>query len=63
MQDWQWEKEGKQLEQKLTALLGRFKGFRPPGAGLLWGVLLVLLLLGGSSSFYQVGTEERNNFV
>jgi len=58
MQDWQWEREGKQLEQKLSELLGRFKGFRPPGATLLWGVLLVLLLLGGRSSFYQVGTEE-----
>lgn len=58
MQDWQWEKEGKQVEEKLTELANRFKGFRPPGATFVWVVLLVLLFIGGSSSFYQVATEE-----
>ncbi|BCR06204.1 HflK protein [Desulfuromonas versatilis] len=58
MQDWDWGKDGKEVEQKIIQLADRVKRFRPPGAGLAWVVLLVLLFIGGSSSFYQVGTEE-----
>ncbi len=58
MQDWQWEKGGAEVEKKIAELANRFKGFRLPGASLVWIILLVVLLVGGSTSFYQVGTEE-----
>ncbi len=58
MQNWQWERDGKQVEEKIGQAVERLKGFRPPGQLFVWIVLLFLLLWGIRSSFYQVGTEE-----
>ena len=58
MQDWQGNKGSGDIEQVLTELANRFKGFRAPKMTLVWVVLLFLAIYGASSSFYQVGTEE-----
>jgi membrane protease subunit HflK len=58
MQDWQWDKKGQEVEEKLGQMINQFKGFRLPGKGLVGVFLLVLLLWIGGTSFYQVGTEE-----
>lgn len=58
MQDWNWEKDGKVVEEKIIHMVNRIKGKQPPGKLIGLAVLFFLLLLAGQSSFYQVGTEE-----
>ncbi|MFA5515351.1 MAG: FtsH protease activity modulator HflK [Desulfuromonadales bacterium] len=58
MQNWQWEKDAKEVEEKVGQAINRLKEFQPPGKIFLWIILLLVVFIGVRSSFYQVGTEE-----
>jgi membrane protease subunit HflK len=58
MQNWQGGGDPDLLERKINEFIARFKGQKPP-LKVFAGIILVLLLVFGvNSSFYQVGTEE-----
>jgi len=58
MQNWPPGGDPDFLERKINEFIARFKGQKPPRK-MLAGIVLVLLLVWGvNSSFYQVGTEE-----
>jgi modulator of FtsH protease HflK len=58
MQSWQGGGNVDPLQQKINEFVARFKGQKPPLKTLSTIVVVLLLALGLSGSFYQVGTEE-----
>jgi membrane protease subunit HflK len=58
MQDWQWGKSGNQVEKKVTDFVNRVKTTKPPKKIFLALIVLLLLIWGAGSSFYEVDTEE-----
>lgn len=58
MNDWQGGSNIDPLQQKLNEFLAQFKGKKPPMKLISSVAVGLLILLGLSGSFYQVGTEE-----
>jgi len=58
MNDWQGGSNIDPLQQKLNEFLAQFKGKKPPMKLISSIAVGLLVLLGLSGSFYQVGTEE-----
>ncbi len=58
MQDWQNRVNPDDLERKVTEIVDRFKGKRPPAKLFVLVFVALLLAWGIFSSFYEVGTEE-----
>jgi len=58
MQDWQNRVNPDDLERKVTEIVDRFKGKRPPAKVFALAFVALLLAWGIFSSFYEVGTEE-----
>jgi len=57
-QDWGGGNPAEELEKKIIEMRDRMKGNLPPKKGLLVVAVLLLVLLGGYSSFYEVDTEQ-----
>lgn len=63
MQNWPPGGDPDLLERKINEFIARFKGQKPP-LKVFAGIFLVLLLVFGvNSSFYQVGTEETGTVL
>lgn len=58
MQNWQGGGDSDLLERKINEFFARFKGQKPPFKVFAGIILVLLLVFGVNSSFYQVGTEE-----
>ncbi len=58
MSEGPWGAGGDDLEKKVTEIVDRFKKGRPPQRIIFVAILILLILLGGQSSFYKVDTEE-----
>jgi modulator of FtsH protease HflK len=58
MQDWQWGNSENQVEKKVIDFVNRVKTTKPPKKVFLALIVLLLLIWGSGSSFYEVDTEE-----
>ena len=58
MQGGQWGSDSDQLEQKITDIINRVKGTKPPGKLFAAVAIVLLLLWGAGSTYYKVDTEE-----
>ncbi len=58
MQDWQWGKDGDQVEQKVVEIVDRIKKQKAPKKFFPIFILLIVLFWAANSSYYEVDTEE-----